>query len=103
MARANSAGVLPTGTMPRSWKRFLMSSLCNALTASACIRSRTARGVPAGATNPNQPTTYTMLLVFTVDGSPAQLDQHALRAEARTWLESRKACVHGVSIRKADE
>ena len=52
----------------------------------------------------NQPITYTLLVVFTVDQhSDEQLhDQQGIRDEAASWLESLDATVHGVSVRKAD-
>ena len=55
-------------------------------------------------TNPNQPVTYALLVIFTVDpGTDEQLqDQQAIRDEAESWLTSLDARVHGVNIRKAD-
>ncbi len=49
-------------------------------------------------------TTYTMLVIFTVhpDSDPQLEDQQAIRDEARSWLESLDATVHGVSIRKSE-
>ena len=56
------------------------------------------------ATTPNQPVTYTLLVIFTVDPSTDEhlRDQQAIRDEAESWLESLDATVHGVNIRKAD-
>ncbi len=55
-------------------------------------------------TNTPQPTTYTLLVVFTVDGHSDQNlhDQQAIRDEAASWIESLSATVRGVSVRKAD-
>ena len=52
-------------------------------------------------TTPNQPVTYTLLVIFTVDpGTDEHLqDQQAIR---ESWLASLDATVHGVNIRKAD-
>jgi hypothetical protein len=49
-------------------------------------------------------TTYTMLVIFTVhpDSDQNLHDQQAIRDEARSWLESLDATVHGVNIRKAE-
>lgn len=54
--------------------------------------------------NPNAPTTYTLLVVFTVDGHSHEnlQDQQAIRDEAASWLESLDATVRGVSVRRAD-
>jgi hypothetical protein len=54
--------------------------------------------------NASKPTTYTLLVVFTVDGSSDQnlQDQQAIRDEAASWIESLSATVRGVSVRKAD-
>ena len=55
-------------------------------------------------TTPNQPVTYTLLVVFTVDpcaGAHLQ-DQQSIRDEAERWLADLDATVHGVSVRKAD-
>lgn len=51
-----------------------------------------------------RPTTYTLLVVFTVDGASHEHlhDQQAIRDEAASWLESLSATVRGVSVRKAD-
>ena len=52
----------------------------------------------------NQPVTYSLLVIFTVDpyiGEHLQ-DQQAIRDEAERWLASLDATVHGVNIRKAD-
>jgi hypothetical protein len=51
----------------------------------------------------NQPTTYTLLLVFTVDDHSHESlhDQQAIRDEAASWIESLAAKVRGVSVRKA--
>ena len=53
---------------------------------------------------PNQPVTYTLLVIFTVaPGSDEHLqDQETIRDEAKTWLTSLDATVHGVNVRKAD-
>ena len=55
-------------------------------------------------TAPNQPVTYVLLVIFTVDPSADEhlLDQQAIRDEAESWLTSLDATVHGVNIRKAD-
>ena len=55
-------------------------------------------------TTTNQPITYTLLVIFTVDPRPSERlqDQQAIRDEARGWLASLDATVHGVNIRKAD-
>jgi hypothetical protein len=54
-------------------------------------------------TTPNQPVTYSLLVIFTVDpGTHERLqDQQAIRDEAHGWLASLDATVHGVNIRKA--
>ena len=53
---------------------------------------------------PNEPVTYTLLVIFTVDpGADEHLQgQQAIRDEAESWLTSLDARVHGVNIRKAD-
>jgi len=55
-------------------------------------------------TTPNQPVTYSLLVIFTVDpGTHERLhDQQDIRTEAESWLASFDATVHGVNIRKAD-
>ena len=55
-------------------------------------------------TPPNQPVTYSLLVIFTVDPSTHEnlQDQQSIRDEAESWLASRDATVHGVNIRKAD-
>jgi hypothetical protein len=55
-------------------------------------------------TTPNQPVTYTLLVIFTVDPCTGERlqDQQAIRDEAESWLASLDATVHGVNIRKAD-
>ena len=52
----------------------------------------------------NQPVTYSLLVIFTVDPSTAEnlQDQQSIRDEAESWLSSLDATVHGVNIRKAD-
>ena len=52
----------------------------------------------------NQPVTYSLLVIFTVDPSTDEHlhDQQAIRDEADSWLASLDATVHGVNIRKAD-
>lgn len=54
-------------------------------------------------TTDNAPTTYTMLVIFTVhpDSDDNLHDQQAIRDEAQSWLESLDATVHGVNIRKS--
>jgi hypothetical protein len=54
--------------------------------------------------NQNRPTTYTLLVVFTVDEHSHEnlQDQQAIRDEAASWIESLAAKVRGVSVRKAD-
>ncbi len=56
------------------------------------------------STSPNQPVTYSLLVIFTVDPSTDEHlhDQQAIRDEAESWLASLDATVHGVNIRKAD-
>ena len=55
-------------------------------------------------TTPNQPVTYSLLVIFNVDPSTDEHlhDQQAIRDEAENWLASLDATVHGVNIRKAD-
>ena len=55
-------------------------------------------------TTPNQPVTYTLLVIFTVDPRTGEhlQDEQSIRDEAASWLESLDATVHGVNIRKAD-
>ena len=55
-------------------------------------------------TTPNEPVTYALLVIFTVDpGTHERLqDQQAIRDEAHGWLAGLDATVHGVNIRKAD-
>jgi hypothetical protein len=55
-------------------------------------------------TTPNQPVTYSLLVVFTVDHCTDEhlQDQQAIRDEAESWLASLDATVRGVSVRKAD-
>ena len=55
-------------------------------------------------TTPNQPVTYTLLVIFTVDPRTGEhlQDEQSIRDEAESWLESLDATVHGVNIRKAD-
>jgi hypothetical protein len=55
-------------------------------------------------TTPNQPVTYSLLVIFTVDPSTDEhlQDQQSIRDEAESWLTSLDATVHGVNIRKAD-
>ena len=55
-------------------------------------------------TTSNQPVTYSLLVIFTVDPSTAEnlQDQQSIRDEAESWLSSLDATVHGVNIRKAD-
>lgn len=52
----------------------------------------------------NQPVTYTLLVIFTVDPRTHEhlQDQQTIRDEAASWLTSLDATVHGVNIRKAD-
>jgi hypothetical protein len=54
--------------------------------------------------NQNRPTTYTLLVVFTVDENSHEnlQDQQAIRDEAASWIESLAARVRGVSVRRAD-
>ena len=54
-------------------------------------------------TTANQPITYTLLVIFTIDPSTGERlqDQQAIRDEAHGWLASLDATVHGVNIRKA--
>jgi len=55
-------------------------------------------------TTANQPVTYALLVIFTVDPATHKhlYDQQAIRDNAQTWLASLDATVHGVNIRKAD-
>jgi hypothetical protein len=55
-------------------------------------------------TTQNQPVTYSLLVIFTVDPCSGEhlQDQQAIRDEAARWLASLDATVHGVNIRKAD-
>ena len=55
-------------------------------------------------TTPNEPVTYTLLVIFTVDPRTHEhlQDQQAIRNETRGWLANLDATVHGVNIRKAD-
>ena len=55
-------------------------------------------------TTANQPVTYSLLVIFTVDPRTHERlqDQHDIRTEAESWLTSLDATVHGVNIRKAD-
>ena len=55
-------------------------------------------------TTPNQPVTYTLLVIFTVDARTGEhlQDEQSIRDEAASWLESLDATVHCVNIRKAD-
>ena len=55
-------------------------------------------------TTPNQPVTYTLLVIFTVDPRTGEhlQDEQSIRDEAASWLENLDATVHGVNIRKAD-
>ena len=52
----------------------------------------------------NTKTTFTLLVVFTVDEHSGETlrDTDSIRDEARSWLESLDADVHGVSVRPAD-
>ena len=54
-------------------------------------------------TTSNQPVTYSLLVIFTVDPSTSEhlQDQQSIRDEAESWLASLDATVHGVNIRKA--
>ena len=55
-------------------------------------------------TTPNQPVTYTLLAIFTVNpgADEALQDEQAIRDGAESWLATLDATVHGVNIRKAD-
>ena len=55
-------------------------------------------------TTPNEPVTYALLVIFTVDPCTRERlqDQETIRDEAESWLTSLDATVHGVNIRKAD-
>ena len=55
-------------------------------------------------TTTNQPVTYALLVIFTVDPATHRdlHDQQAIRDNAHSWLTSLDATVHGVNIRKAD-
>ena len=52
----------------------------------------------------NPTVTYAMLVIFTVDPATHHRlqDQQVIRDEAKSWLASLDATVHGVNIRKAD-
>ncbi len=51
-----------------------------------------------------KPTTYAMLVIFTVhqESDQSLQDRQAIRDEAQSWLESLGASVHGTCIRKTD-
>lgn len=55
-------------------------------------------------TTPNRPVTYALLVIFTVNHSTRERlqDQQDIREEAKNWLVSLDATVHGVNIRKSD-
>ena len=55
-------------------------------------------------TTPNPPVTYVLLVFFTVDAVTHERlqDQQVIRDEAKNWLGSLNATVHGVNIRRAD-
>ena len=50
-------------------------------------------------TTTNQPITYSLLVIFTVDPSTDEhlQDQQSIRDEAESWLASLDATVHGVN------
>jgi hypothetical protein len=52
----------------------------------------------------NTKTTYTLLVVFTVDEHTGETlrDTASIRDEAASWLDSLNATVRGVSVRPAD-
>src|SRR6202162_697851 len=56
MIAVNSAGVLPTGSRPRSSNFLRTSGIARALTVCPCNLSRTSFGVPVGASSPNHST-----------------------------------------------
>lgn len=55
-------------------------------------------------TTPNQPVTYALLVIFTVDPRAHEhlQDQQTIRDNAQRWLTGLDARVHGVNVRKAD-
>jgi len=54
--------------------------------------------------NQDQAITYALLVVFTVYARSDEhlQDQQAIRDEARSWIESLDANVHGVCVRRAE-
>lgn len=98
----------PSASPPRA---FLVSLPGPVMVGSSTAAKEPHIAVPGrtkwlttATTTPNQPITYTLLVIFTVapctDGHLH--DQQAIRDKAETWLASLDATVHGVNIRKAD-
>lgn len=55
-------------------------------------------------TTPNEPVTYTLLVIFTVEPRTHEhlQDQQTIRENAQRWLTGLDAKVRGVNVRKAD-
>ncbi len=61
--------------------------------------------MPTTATTaPNEPVTYALLVIFTVDPRTHEhlQDQQTIRDNAQRWLTSLDAHVRGVNVRKTD-
>src|SRR4029453_15135135 len=69
MARAISAGVLPTGASPCTYRRALRSLASSAFLVSRYTLSMMSLGVPAGATMPNHPVFSKPGSVFATGGT----------------------------------
>ena len=69
MKASNSAGVLLTGNSPAFCSRSCMAGSAKMRATSACSLSRTAPGVPAGASSPIQ------VALSSISGSPAATDR----------------------------
>lgn len=55
-------------------------------------------------TTPNEPVTYALLVIFTVDPRTHQhlQDQQTIRDNAQRWLTGLDAKVRGVNVRKTE-
>ncbi len=55
-------------------------------------------------TTPNEPVTYALLVIFTVERRTHEhlQDQQTIRDNARRWLTGLDAEVRGVNVRKAE-
>ena len=55
-------------------------------------------------TTPNEPVTYALLVIFTVDPRTHEhlQDQQTIRDNAQRWLTGLDAKVRGVNVRKAE-